>query len=288
MKNIIIILFILICNCHGIFSRGIDGPTKVDGGELTSYIGDFSGLDFTVKVTWKVTHGRFNNQLGPTSITQTAGNSIVVIIWDDSAEKGVITATATGIGTVRIEVDINSVKDMYVTDFWCNGSKVTNDVISLPLGKSGTIECSVTDLEYPITHMKMDAYQWDTPKSWGGGVFKDKRTIKIKYDATTGDGDKIVVTPIGYGGVLGNSKTIKIKRETPPSSPFDGNIKNVTITSNKTYEHSNISVENVTIKNGANVVMNGYKSVRIIPSFTAELGSTVKIYNGIETAFCRM
>ena len=146
----------------------------------------------------------------------------------------------------------------------------------------------MTDLEYPIAHMKMDACQWDTPKSWGGGVFKDKRTIKIKYDATTGDGDKIVVTPIGYGGVLGNSKTIKIKRETPPSSPFDGNIKNVTITSNKTYEHSNISVENVTIKNGANVVMNGYKSVRIIPSLTAELGRTVKIYNGIETAFCRM
>ena len=50
----------------------------------------------------------------------------------------------------------------------------------------------MTDLEYPIAHMKMDACQWDTPKSWGGGVFKDKRTIKIKYDATTGDGDKIV------------------------------------------------------------------------------------------------
>ena len=44
----------------------------------------------------------------------------------------------------------------------------------------------MTDLEYPIAHMKMDACQWDTPKSWGGGVFKDKRTIKIKYDATTG------------------------------------------------------------------------------------------------------
>ena len=112
--------------------------------------------------------------------------------------------------------------------------------INLPFGKSGIIECFCDGLEYPIAHMKMDACQWDTPKSWGGGVFKDKRTIKIKYDATTGDGDKIVVTPIGYGGVLGNSKTIRIKRETPPSSPFDGNIKNVTITSNKTYEHSNI------------------------------------------------
>lgn len=282
MKNIIII-FILICNSLGIYSRGISGSTRVDGGELNSYVGDFSGLDFSVKVTWRVTHGRFNNQVGPTSITQIAGDNIVVIIWDDSTEKGIITASAAGIGTVRLEVDINSVKNMHITDFWCNGSKVTNGIINLPLGKSGTIECSVTDLEYPITHMKMNAYRWSTPKSWGGGIFDDKRTIKIRYDEKTGNGDKIIVTPVGYGGVLGNAKTITIKRETPqppPPPPFDGNIKDVTITSNKTYKHSNLYVENVIIKNGANVVMNGYNSVRIVPGFTAELGSTVRIYNG--------
>ena len=282
MRNIIIILFVLVCNNLHIYSRGISGPTRVDGGGLTSYIGDFSGMDFSAKVTWRVTHGRFNNPLGPTSVTQTVANNIVVIIWDDSAEKGVITASAAGIGTVRLEVDINSVRNMYITDFWCNGTKVTNDIISLPLGKSGTIECTVTDLEYPITHIKM-SYQWSIPKSWGGGFLGEKRTVKINYNADTGNGEKIVVTPVGYGGVMGNSKTITIKRDTstpPPPPPFDGNIKNVTITSNKTYKHSNIYVENVTIKSGANVVMNGYNSVRIVPGFTAELGSTIRIYNG--------
>lgn len=98
MRNIIIILFVLVCNNLHIYSRGISGPTRVDGGGLTSYIGDFSGMDFSAKVTWRVTHGRFNNPLGPTSVTQTVANNIVVIIWDDSAEKGVITASAAGIG----------------------------------------------------------------------------------------------------------------------------------------------------------------------------------------------
>lgn len=282
MKKTIIIFYLSIFVALSISSRGINGPTKVDGGELSTYRGDFSGLDFSAKVTWRVTHGRFNNQVGPTSITQAASNTIVSIIWDDSNQKGVITASAGGIGTVRLEVDINSVKDMHITDFWCNGNKVNNDVINLPLGRSGTIECSVTDLEYPITHMKIYGYRWNTPKSWGGGIFDDKRTIKIRYNEKTGNGEKIIVTPIGYGGVLGNSKSITIKRETlpPPPPPFDGNIKDITISSNKTYSHSNLYVENVTIKNGANVVMNGYNSVRIVPGFTAELGSTLRIYNG--------
>ena len=34
------------------------------------------------------------------------------------------------------------------------------------------------------------------------------------------------------------------------------------------------------IKSGANVTLNGYNSVRIVPGFTAEAGSTVRIYNG--------
>lgn len=62
--------------------------------------------------------------------------------------------------------------------------------------------------------------------------------------------------------------------------PFNGNIQGVDINSERQYEALNLYAENVTIKNGANVVMNGYNSVRIVPGFTAELGSTVRIYNG--------
>ena len=282
MSKIRIILFLLLCsNIKILSSFGINGPVKVDGGSLTGYTGDFSGIiDFSTKVVWKVTHGRFNNPLGPTSVTQTVGENIVVIIWDDSPEKGIITATVAGMHTVRLEVDINSVKDMHITDFRCNGNIVTNDVISLPLGQSGVIECSVNDLEYPITHLKIYGYRWDTPESWGRGTFTGQRTVKINYDATTGNGQKISVTPIGYGDVLGNTRTVTIKRETPAPPPFDGNIKNVTITSNKTYNHSTLFVEDVIIKSGANVIINGYESIRIVPGFTAEQGSTLRIYNG--------
>lgn len=37
---------------------------------------------------------------------------------------------------------------------------------------------------------------------------------------------------------------------------------------------------NIRLKGGANVILNGSNSVRIVPGFTAELGSVVRIYNG--------
>lgn len=67
---------------------------------------------------------------------------------------------------------------------------------------------------------------------------------------------------------------------TIPINPFNGNVENVNINNERSYQAQDIYVENVNIKSGANVILNGSNSVRIVPGFTAELGSVVRIYNG--------
>lgn len=67
-------------------------------------------------------------------------------------------------------------------------------ILTFHLEKSGIIECFCDGFRVSYCTYEMDACQWDTPKSWEEEFLRIKRTIKIKYDATTGDGDKIVVT----------------------------------------------------------------------------------------------
>ena len=274
-----IIFILLLFNSLSSFSVGnsLTGPTTVDPGTYYSYRANLDGWDINTVVRWKITNGRFNNVNGPTELRQTIGALLATVVWDDTTSKGTITVDINGPILLRIEVNINSVKNMYITDFRYNGNKATNDIITLPLGQTGTLECTVPEMEYPLSKNKITEFKWETPKSWGGKTFYSGRTIKVNYNATSGNGETIKVTPLGFRSVLGNTKTITIKRAT---QAFDGNIKNVTITSNKTYKHSNLYAENVTIRSGANVIMNGYNSVRIVPGFTAELGSIVRIYNG--------
>ena len=278
MKKYIIFIFLLL-NSLSSFSVGnsLVGPTTVDPGTYYSYRANLDGWDINTVVRWKITNGRFNNVNGPTELRQAIAVLYADVVWDDTTNKGTITVDINGPVLLRIEVNINSVKNMYITDFRYNGSKATNDIIKLPLGQTGILECTVPEMAYPLSKNKITEFKWETPKSWGGKTFYSGRTIKVNYNATSGNGETIKVTPLGFRSVLGNTKTITIKRETPT---FDGNIKNVTITSNKTYKHSKLYAENVTIRSGANVIMNGYNSVRIVPGFTAELGSTVRIYNG--------
>lgn len=278
IKKYIIFIFLLF-NSLISYSIGnsIVGPTTVDPGTYYTYRVNLEGWDINTKVNWRITNGRFNNVNGPVKLTLPIGGLDPTVVWDDTTNKGVITIDINGPFLLRIEVNINSVKNMYITDFRYNGSKATNDIITLPLGQTGILECTVPEMVYPLSKNKITEFKWETPKSWGGKTFYSGRTIKVNYNATSGNGETIKVTPLGFRSVLGNTKTITIKRATPT---FDGNIKNVTITSNKTYKYSKLYAENVTIRSGANVIMNGYNSVRIVPGFTAELGSTVRIYNG--------
>lgn len=283
MKKHIAFLFLLF-NSLISYSIGnsLVGPTTVDPGTYYTYRVNLEGWDINTKVNWKITNGHFNNVNGPVKLTQAIGGLDPTVVWDDTTNKGVITIDINGPFLLRIEVNINSVKNMHITDFRYNGNKAANDVINLPPEQTGTLVCTVPDMEYPITKRKINEFKWSTPKSWGGKTFYSSGTIRVNYNANTGNNETITVTPLGFGDALGNTKTITIKRTSAPPV-FDGNIKNVTITSNKTYKYSNLYAENVTIKSGANVVMNGYNSVRIVPGFTAELGSTVRIYNGTAT-----
>ncbi len=273
MKKYYVILLLL--SCLNVYSQTrITGATTVNPAKVYGYFGFLSGVDGLMNVTWHVINGRFNNPDGPTSLTQTAGNLVASVVWDD-AETGKLFITLNSVSYVSIDVKIiNGVKDMYITDFTCNGVKVGN-TIDVPLGQTGTLDCRVPDMPYASGYIT--TFQWSTPKSWGGSTFSAKGNINIKYDADSGNNETISVTPIGYRGVLGNTKTVTIRRATPV---FDGNITNVTISSNKTYEHSKLYLKDVVIKSGANVTLNGYNSVRIVPGFTAEAGSTVRIYNG--------
>lgn len=279
IKKYILFIFLLLSSFWAFSENSLTGPKTVDPGTYYTYRARLEGWDINTKVNWKITNGHFNNVNGPVKLTQEIGKLDATVVWDDTTNKGVITIDINGPLLLRIEVDINSVKNMHITDFRYNGNKATNDVINLPLGQTGTLVCTVPDMEYPITKRKINEFKWSTPKSWGGKTFYSSGTIRVNYNANTGNNETITVTPLGFGDALGNTKTITIKRTSAPPV-FDGNIKNVTITSNKKYKHSNLYAENVTIKSGANVDMNGYNSVRIVPGFTAELGSTVRIYNG--------
>lgn len=63
-------------------------------------------------------------------------------------------------------------------------------------------------------------------------------------------------------------------------NPFNGNIYDIDILSERFYKAESLYIKNVNIGKGADVILNGYNSVLITPGFHAELGSTVRIYNG--------
>ncbi|WP_349946367.1 hypothetical protein, partial [Bacteroides cellulosilyticus] len=187
MKKYIIFIFLLL-NSLSSFSVGnsLVGPTTVDPGTYYSYRANLDGWDINTVVRWKITNGRFNNVNGPTELRQAIAVLYADVVWDDTTNKGTITVDINGPVLLRIEVNINSVKNMYITDFRYNGSKVTNDIIKLPLGQTGILECTVSEMAYPLSKNKITEFKWETPKSWGGKTFYSGRTIKVNYNATSG------------------------------------------------------------------------------------------------------
>lgn len=279
MKKYIVFIFILF-NSLNSFSVGnsLDGPTTVDPGDYYYYRLSLDGWSAQTTVIWKITNGHFNNVNGKTEIRQTIAAGGTTVVWNDTTEKGIITISINGPVLLRTEVNINSVKNMYITDFRYDGNKPINDIISIPPDQTGVLVCTVPDMEYPISKHKINEFKWSTPKSWGGKIFNSSGTIRINYTANSGNNEIITVTPLGFGGVVGNTKTITIKRQIP--LPTDGRITNTIIESRKFYTYDDIYVENVTIKDGAIVTMLGHESVRIMPNFRAELGSRLSISIG--------
>ena len=114
-----IIFILLLFNSLSSFSVGnsLTGPTTVDPGTYYSYRANLDGWDINTVVRWKITNGRFNNVNGPTELRQTIGALLATVVWDDTTSKGTITVDINGPVLLRIEVNINSVKNMYITDF---------------------------------------------------------------------------------------------------------------------------------------------------------------------------
>ena len=291
MNKTIIILFLLLNCTMRAFSQNylISGEISVKAGESYIYTPTYSGATWGAPVTWTVSNGKFFSANGSKTFTDYVGTGTVIsVVWDNIRGKGSLSFSVGSIRGFMNNVSIYSVKDAVITDVYYNGNRLSSDIIEIPKDEEGSFVCKLGQVMYPNAPYYGDfeiySFKWVLPKSFGGQTITKGNEMVIDYDRNVGDGEKITITPVGYNNYLGRTKTISIKRTgsptPPPPPPFDGNIKNVTITSNKTYKHSNIYVENVTIKSGANVVMNGYNSVRIVPGFTAELGSTIRIYNG--------
>ena len=163
IKKYIIFIFLLF-NSLISYSIGnsIVGPTTVDPGTYYTYRVNLEGWDINTKVNWRITNGRFNNVNGPVKLTLPIGGLDPTVVWDDTTNKGVITIDINGPFLLRIEVNINSVKNMYITDFRYNGSKATNDIITLPLGQTGILECTVPEMAYPLSKNKITEFKWET------------------------------------------------------------------------------------------------------------------------------
>ena len=116
MKKYIIFIFLLL-NSLSSFSVGnsLVGPTTVDPGTYYSYRANLDGWDINTVVRWKITNGRFNNVNGPTELRQAIAVLYADVVWDDTTNKGTITVDINGPVLLRIEVNINSVKNMYIT-----------------------------------------------------------------------------------------------------------------------------------------------------------------------------
>lgn len=292
MTKPIIILLILFNVTLSIFSQSylISGETSVKAGESYIYTPSYAGATWGAPVTWTVTNGKFFSSNGNKTFTDYVGTATVIsVVWDNIQGKGSLSFSVGNVRGFMNNVNIYSVKDAVITEIYYNNKQLSSDFIEIPEDESGSFTCKLGKVMYPNApgygDFEIYSFKWVLPKSFGGQTTIKGKEIRVDYRANVGDGEKLTITPVGYNNYLGKTKTLTIKRiggspQPPPPPPFDGNIKDITISSNKTYSHSNLYVENVTIKNGANVVMNGYNSVRIVPGFTAELGSTVRIYNG--------
>lgn len=134
------------------------------------------------------------------------------------------------------------------------------------------------DVGYGDSNYEFKYFKWILPLSSGNSTFYSDGKATLIYGTNDGNNEKVQIIPADHSSLgkptkLGKPTIITIQR-------FNGEIKNKTIKSKKIFNWTDLHLENVYVKKYADITLNGYNSVQIVPGFHAELGSTVRIYNG--------
>lgn len=138
---------------------------------------------------------------------------------------------------------------------------------------------SIYDFAVRAVNLQGVQYEWKVPVGWrinGGNNTHIGTSPHVQIQVVNPNSNGVVKVRLRLGNELSDWYICPCNGV----QTFDGSIKNIDLNDERLYAWSDIYVENVNIKNGSNVILNGYNSVRIVPGFTAELGSTLRIYNG--------
>lgn len=237
-------------------------------------------------VIWTVQNGKFSDY---TTTAVRYGQSPIEVTWDDVLAEGKLSFSIIDNEYDFIKDNttqkILSIKNITIPSVSVDNFIITNNTITIPRGKKGTFKITVPEMWYKkewkdFSECKISTFEWRIPKTLGGNgnPIKSGAVYTITYDESNGDGEKIQVRPASdcNNNSYGKTFTITIKRT---GSAFNGNIRDIDIKDTKSYEYANLYLQNVNILSGANVNLNGYNSVRIVPGFHAETGSDVHIFN---------
>ncbi len=248
-------------------------------------------------ITWEVKNGHFDTPDGPKKkvISASFGMSVRVY-WDNVAEEGVISYSIpsypyniTGYANVEILSVKNAAMDaLETTDEF---HPIISNTINLPLGFKGSLQFHAFMI-YPSTRGSSPQYVknflWNLPPSLGGKIINGNEYLTINYDKTSGNGEKIIVTPIGCNGTQGKPTTITIvRKEIPPVGPPDpgpvpdkDTVDNRFITGEEYYERDSLLLTNILVAPSAKVSFNGHKYVWLKKQFEANKGCWVHITAG--------
>lgn len=245
-------------------------------------------------VEWKVTNGILLIYSGTSNIQEMNNNNSgytewskqgpdIDVQWDDIAEKGRISYTVRNNLAKQgyADVEILSVTDSQVDTISVGNFNIYSDIIYIPKGVGGSAVCSA-DMVYSASRggsgTSVTEFKWEFPASMGGGTIESDEVVSVTYDANSGDGEKIIVTPISkfinqnLNEIVsyGQPRSFTIKR-------FEGVLESRNITGTETFTWEDLIVRNVNIFQGANVTLHGGNSVLLSPEFQAYVGSEVLI-----------
>lgn len=293
-KQLIFIIIFLLLPIGNIYSKSVNliGDTILYPGGAHGYLAD-NNIHSNDLVDWKVTNGVFvfysgiknaderNNEPYYYTEYTSRGPYSEQVEWNDTATIGRLSYTVRNNPAKQgyIDVEILSVKDSQVDNVTIGNFHIYSDIIYIPKGESGYADCSASMI-YPATVdgsvTPVTKFKWEFPVSLGGQTIETEADVSIAYDANSGDGEKITVTPLAetYSSheIIsdGKPRSFTIKR-------FEGIIENRDITGNETFSWENLLVRNVNIFPGANVTLHGNNSVLLSPEFYAYPGSSVYI-----------
>ncbi|WP_373125477.1 hypothetical protein [Bacteroides sp. HPS0048] len=258
----------------------VTGQTEVYSGSNITYNYNCSGVTYGTNVEWKVENGTFQPSGKKTLSVSYSHTQPVTVKWDEDSFRGSLRFQVRVSGGIYysdpFDVLIRNLKRVY-TIVECDEFDIESDEIYIPIGQKAiyTLRAkSWFEVGYGDPNYEFKSFFWTFPSSSGGSIFISNGKATLICGNNDGEGDKIRISPYDEDRrETGKSTYITIRR-------FDRTIKDKYISSRKEYDFPNLYLENVFLMKDANVTLNGYNSVHLLPGFTAELGSTVRIYNG--------